>query len=173
MNGRLIAICLLMASIVLPASAQEPASMVSEDDLIVVAVDSLTRGQTLPEGMGQARPLVDEDIVVVFLRLVRVKSGFVGAGVGKDGRHLLIDADGVEHEAQIVQANITGASREDLVEVLEGNGIVLVFVVPKASRLSAVRFCYTHWDSPDSERAEPAQIEVNLSSVDEMKPVQK
>ncbi|MFC1574992.1 hypothetical protein ACFL3Z_02820 [Gemmatimonadota bacterium] len=173
MKRRVIPIYILLAAIGSAAHAQEkdlkPSQETelksSEDSRIVVALDSLTRGDTPPEGMSLREPLVDQDIVVIHLTLAGVKNGHIGIPASPP-RGVLIDSDGGEIEMATLNANITGGggSRSGVFEILEGAWVRLVFVAPKASKPAVLRWIYAFWDSPENEQMETAQIEIDLEA---------
>jgi hypothetical protein len=161
MRWRVCSLSLLLASIGWPAYAQQPQRGRAEDARVVVAFDHLTRAATPPEGMSFRVPLAeDQEVVEVFLRLVRVKTGQVG--VVQDSAVALIDANGNEHGAETLTAELNPRGRQGRWETLAGALIRAVFVLPKAFTPVAIRYVYAYWDSPEAAQAGRAEILVPI-----------
>jgi len=161
MKWRVGSFALLLASIGWPAHAQQPQQGRAEDARVVVAFDRLTRAATPPEGMSFRVPLAEgQEVVEVFLRLVRVKTGQVG--VVQESHATLIDANGNEHGSETFTAELNPRGRQGRWETLAGALIRAVFVLPKAFVPVAVRVVYAYWDSPEAAQAGRAEILVPI-----------
>jgi len=178
-NYRVVPFFLLLALASRVAHAQEPGSRQSEDDQIVLAVESLARrpAHRTEEGWVNCwtagEVAGDHDCLAVNMVLVRVKNGRVGrpanltSGSGLGWNAILVDTDGIEYESLFIMATAITENMPEGVwgEYGGGSQISPVFPVSKVATPAVLRWTYAHWNSQEGLGVKRVEIEVDLRAV--------
>jgi len=166
MKHQMILISLLVASTG-SAQVQESEKPLTEDSYVVVALDSLTRSDSLSfKVKGMENPITwgttlkGHDLVDVRFTLVSTKAEHVGLPLDNPNR--IIDSDGEEWREDGTRSSFIEGQKGVRGEIVDGARIRVWFTVSKAATPKTLRWVYAYWDSPEAGEVQHGEIEIDL-----------
>ena len=172
MRPRHLALALSFSFLALPALAL--AQQEGEDVRVTVAVDSLLRSDTHPEGFlplaERAPPLeAGNYYCVVFTTFTRIDEIYVEGLGGRDAKTVLRDDSGALHNLRSYQ--LSGLEYSDLSDitspswVVEGGTATLFFQLPQGAEPESLLFRYFFKEALEEEAAQMGEVELKLGGV--------
>jgi hypothetical protein len=182
MRHRLILLSFLVASTG-SAQAPEPERPLTEDGCVVVALDSVTRSDSLSFKVKDlANPIIMEtsleghDLVEIWFTLVSTKAGHVGLPLhdlrdpSSPTSNRLIDSDGKEWREAGTRSSYLEGQKGIRGELFNGARIRVWFIASKAATPKTLRWVYAHWDFPETGEVQHGEIEIDLRKLAEPPP---
>ena len=153
-----------------PASAQEQGG----DARIRVAVDSILRSDTYPEGLllptqRAPRPEAGNDYCVIFLTFTQIRDTYVQHLGGRDAeKSLLRDAEG--HTHPLGGGQVRGMEFLDSHDirspswVVEGATATLIFQIPQDAEPESLLLRYYFKDALEDESTRMGEVDIQLGT---------